>query len=299
MPDLLLLILSVLSSLFSTRVEAGSCIAYSPGELVTRLQAPMVQESSGVVASRVHDGLWYTHNDSGGKPVLYAFTLDGVLRGIYPVRGASAIDWEDIAAGPCPISRDSCLYIGDIGDNARERHFITVYAVEEPKTEGQQTIEVLAAWRAYYPDGPRNSEALLVQPFSGAIYLVTKEKHGHSEVFRFPSAPSERPAVLELVANINLPGSSKAARKVTGGDWSMDGSRVVLRTYHRVWEWKAHLDDPERHWKEPASAWSTPREPQGEAIAYSPAGDLLTTSEGSPMPVSLIPCVLAPGGIGY
>ena len=45
--------------------------------------------------------LW-SHNDSGDAPTLYAIDLKGTLLAKVAVLDAVAIDWEDIAGGPCP-----------------------------------------------------------------------------------------------------------------------------------------------------------------------------------------------------
>ena len=46
--------------------------------------------------------------------------------------GATAVDWEDIAAGPGPVSGVAYLYLADIGDNAKARTSVQVYRVREP-----------------------------------------------------------------------------------------------------------------------------------------------------------------------
>lgn len=73
---------------------------------------PGVPEASGV--ARAGGALW-THNDSG-VPVLFRVDPDGQLSSV-AVSGATSVDWEDIAAGRCGDAE--CLYIADIGDNAR------------------------------------------------------------------------------------------------------------------------------------------------------------------------------------
>jgi hypothetical protein len=64
---------------------------------VARLENRAVTESSGIVASRKNPGIYWTHNDSGDGAYLYAFDREGRDRGRWTVRGATAIDWEDIA----------------------------------------------------------------------------------------------------------------------------------------------------------------------------------------------------------
>src|SRR4051812_36986774 len=76
-------------------VEAGANVAaVSPAQIAT-LEDRAVTESSGVVASRLNPGLFWTHNDSGDGPFVYAFDHEGRRRGVWRVEGAQARDWED------------------------------------------------------------------------------------------------------------------------------------------------------------------------------------------------------------
>ena len=70
--------------------------------LTARFRSPRVRESSGVAVSRAHRGVLWTHNDSGDDAYVYATDLAGTDRGVVRIRGARAVDWEDIALGPCP-----------------------------------------------------------------------------------------------------------------------------------------------------------------------------------------------------
>ena len=60
-----------------------------------------VRESSGLAQSARDPGLFWTHNDAGGDPTIYAVDEEGALRGLVRVTNAELRDWEDIAAGPC------------------------------------------------------------------------------------------------------------------------------------------------------------------------------------------------------
>jgi hypothetical protein len=81
---------------------------------------PQVPESSGIVASRVNADIFWTHNDSGSGPTVWAFRLSAADRaagaarrmGSVQLSGASSVDWEDIAAGP-----GNRIYVFDGGDN--------------------------------------------------------------------------------------------------------------------------------------------------------------------------------------
>src|SRR4051812_12104938 len=42
-----------------------------------KIESPGVKESSGIVASRQFKDVFWTHNDSGNAPVIYAITREG------------------------------------------------------------------------------------------------------------------------------------------------------------------------------------------------------------------------------
>src|SRR4026209_2890410 len=99
---------------------------YGQPTTIGTIKDKSVNESSGLVASRTTPGMYWTHNDSGDGPFIYAFDTAGDTRGIFRVTGAQALDWEDIAAGPGPQANKSYLYIGDIGDNNDARDEVIV-----------------------------------------------------------------------------------------------------------------------------------------------------------------------------
>src|SRR5262245_40761495 len=97
-------------------VEPGSSDYGSPVHLAD-LQCREITESSGIAASRRNPNLLWTHNDSGDRPLIYAFDRRGRHRGVWQVLGAKAEDWEDMAIGPGPNRGMAYVYLGDIGDN--------------------------------------------------------------------------------------------------------------------------------------------------------------------------------------
>lgn len=283
--------------LFASPHDSGSAVRSF------EVTAPHLTESSGLAASRGRPGVYFTHNDSGGKPELFSFSDQGELLAVHPVLGAEAIDWEDLASGPCPPSVSpsaDCLFIGDIGDNRRERPFVTVYAVAEPV--GAEPATPLAAWVIRYPDGPRNAETLLYDPWGRRLLLVTKERDGRSELFRFPEtpnrlvphAPAQAAMALEPITRLVFEGESDSERSATGGAWSQNGLRVAIRTYSGIHLWSVNPAQSEACWQKPAIRLPAPAENQGEALAFSANGEILTTSEGDPMPVTILPAPVSP-----
>src|SRR5215813_6677580 len=103
----------------------------APVHLVN-LENQSIKESSGIAASRRNSNIFWTHNDSGDGPFVYAFDRQGKHRGVWRVAGAKAMDWEDMAVGSGPKRGQSYLYLGDIGDNSKNRDDIVVYRTAEP-----------------------------------------------------------------------------------------------------------------------------------------------------------------------
>ena len=95
--------------------------SYGPPTKIATIKEKSISESSGLAASRSTPGAYWTHNDSGDGPFIYAFDTRGDSYGVFRVTSAEARDWEDIAAGPGPQANKSYLYIGDIGDNDAKR----------------------------------------------------------------------------------------------------------------------------------------------------------------------------------
>jgi hypothetical protein len=145
-----------------------------------------------------------------------------------------------------------------------------------------------ALHRLRYPDGPHDAEALLVDP-TGRPVIVTKEI-GSAGVYR-PAAPPDGsgPTALELVGRLSLPASdttggpvgSIGSRVVTGAAASADGKVVALRSYTDAWLYPAPDGDPAMALTEnPAPVRvPLPDEPQGEAIAFTADGSLVSGSE--------------------
>lgn len=251
-----------------------------------------ITESSGLVASRSAPGAYWTHNDSGDGPFVYAFNNSGVSLGVFRVTGAQARDWEDIDAGPGPQRGKSYLYIGDIGDNGRERPHVTVYRVLEPVLPSNTTkrrpraTEPAVAIRLQYPDGSHDAETLLVHPTSGAIYIVTKVAVAKPVVYE-AVAPFDTTKVITLrrIGELAVP---NVLGLITGGSISPDGRRVVLCDYFQGYELalpagSASFNDI---WKQKMTGFDLGKRKQGEAITYRLDGKaILATSEGKQSPL--------------
>ena len=243
------------------------------------MDAAPVDESSGLAAARLRKGVYFTHGDAGGDPVLYAVDIDGRYLGSHLVRGASLVDWEDLAAGPCPDDGEPCLYVGDIGDNDSIRDTVVVYVVREPE-EGEDA-DLVETWEGTYRDGPRDAETLLVHPCTGERYLVTKGPEATGTVYRLAEEGE-----LERVAELALEDDTS----ITGGSWNETGDRVVLRTRERIFAWDTSTEDAEAHWNQAPVVVAEVTEDQGEGVAFGSDESLVTSDEGQPLRLQHFVC---------
>ena len=275
----------------SSSGESGAafpeCPSFAIGVNLGLVADGAIVETSGLAASRAHDGVLWLHNDSGDSARAFAINSDGVLLGELPIGGALALDWEDMSLGPGPAAGVDYLYFGDIGDNFMFRPFVTAYRVPEPDPALLDGPEVATAINLHFPDGPHDAETLMSDPTTGDLYIVSKVASGQSGVYRaaFPQTVGMTNE-LELVASLSfgvdpLPGSPL----VTGGDFAPDGSLVVLRTYSSVFAWRrtAALTVGEAFATEPCEL-PVSDEPGGEAVAVGSTG-YYTVSEGAMVPV--------------
>jgi len=212
----------LLASLLAASLNA--CNAAEPGQeiapgvrLLAYIRDPRIKESSGVVASRRHADVYWTHNDGGGpkKQVLYAIDREGNTRASFPVIGVTLHDWEDLA-----IDSAGHLYIGDIGNNNAKRKSLAVYEIDEPNPQaGTGSIAPKRAWKLKFPGVPFDCESLFVWKDQGYVVSKVFDK-ARAQIFRFPFKETNRPLTLVATTKIESP--------VTGGDISANGTLLGL-----------------------------------------------------------------------
>lgn len=264
---------------------------YGPPATIATLKDKSISESSGLAASRLTPRAYWTHNDSGDGPFIYAFDTRGDSFGVFRVAGAQARDWEDMAAGPGPERGKAYLYLGDIGDNNDARTEIVVYRVAEPAltTDTRKltkirpgTTEPAEAIRLRYPDGAHDAEALLVHPISGHIYIITKVVIANSAVYEAaPPFTVDKPITMTRLGVVNVP--SLFGGVITGGSISPDGRHVALCDYFQGYELTLPAGSKNFNdiWKQKMVGFDLGKRKQGEAITYRLDGKaLLATSEG-------------------
>jgi hypothetical protein len=232
-------------------------------------------EASGAAASLRTPGIVWVQNDSRG-PQLFAVDQTGAQRGRVHVTAADAVDWEDLAVAPC--DGGSCLYVGDVGDNAGKRPAVTVYRIHEPAPGDPATFPA-EAFRATYPDGSHDAEAIFALP-QGGVFVLTKGETGAAALYRYPEPMrAGNTARLQRVAEFS---DAKVKRRLrfTGAAASSDGRWVAVRTLRSVQFYRA-ADLVAGNPGTPLEWDATPLgEKQGEGISFTRGDTLVLTSEG-------------------
>ena len=246
----------------------GACPSWQRPVSVGVVASPEITEASGLAVSRVHEGVLWTHNDKGDSARLFAVGLDASHQGELTVLGPEPVDWEDLASGPDPEG-GGWLFVGDIGDNNGERESIAVWRVAEPTelTDPLSTDAVSVA-TLRYPDGAKDAEALLLDPVTDRLYVVTKSR-GSAVVYDAGPFSAGGDTTLARTVAIEVPDNDK----ITGGDVSADGSQILLRTDEQVLAWsRADGETVPDALGRPPCQLPAPAEEDGEAVAVLDSG---------------------------
>ncbi|WP_373090707.1 hypothetical protein [Zhongshania sp.] len=158
------------------------------------INSTLLTEMSGITASTHHNNRYWAHNDSGDRPRLVAFNEQGQRLTELRVKGANAFDWEDMDS--FSDASGHYLLIADIGDNMAFRPYTDVYLIAEPDLLKSPVMEasVQRHFMLINEDGPRDAEALAVDPRERFVYLLSK-RDVHPRLYRFSLDTLARQAV--------------------------------------------------------------------------------------------------------
>ena len=208
-----------------------------------------LDEASGVVVSRnLGNTMWVIDDDSreSGTNAGRLFsrkTSDASSWATTTITGAVSKDWEDIAYYERENSDGSYtnfIYIGDIGDGGgsitnspRSGDLLAIYRVQEPSTStGTPTLD---GYILLDPPASRNFEAMMVDPGSGHIYVISRDEGGSADpkLYRTQTVPtssnwSNNDTITLLdKGTLDFDGTGNDG-EVRGADISRDGLDIVV-----------------------------------------------------------------------
>lgn len=206
---------------------------------VGTLTHPPLREASALVKSRKHAGVFWTLNDSGNAPHLFAIDRTGKLLAEYRVRKAPDVDWEAMTQDD-----EGNLYVGDVGNNVIRLSRRYVYQIKEPdpltpydKDKPLPELHVEKKFAYVFPEKPFDVEAMIFQ--RGSLYLFSKV-HGKNvtKLYRMALDAPGKDVTLEEVCTI--PGLNV----VTDAALTPDGKRLALCSYDWAAQFNLDTDEP-------------------------------------------------------
>ena len=255
------LILFVMSGLCACHPDHGDTTGYvdTPQEFTVNLLT--LNEASGIADSKANPGYLWVEQDSGNPPDLALLQHNGVYLKSIHLANVTNRDWEDIVLSAGPKPGIQYLYIAETGDNLMVHSDYAIYRLEEP-TAATDTVKQVDKIAFFYPDGSHNTEAILVDPDTKDIYIITKTDL-KSKIFKltYPYSTTDINRVEQVGG---LPYNYVVSAAI-----SPSGKEVVVKTYDAI------CDYPRKTGESILQALSkTPSnlpyqvEPQGEAITF-------------------------------
>ena len=259
----LLLIFIIAIGNYTSAADMSEKLGTPPWRPIGKYTHPAIRESSGIVASRQFEGIYWTLNDSGNPAALYATKLNGELIQEISVQGSENFDWEALG-----IDDKNQLWIGEIGNNSRLRTDLKVVVVAEPNPFTDTDAKVIATYPYRYPNENADAEGLFIA--DDVPYIVSKERE-RAVLYRFPTLQSDTQHVLERV------GELAEAKWVTGAGLSTDGTRLAVCTYDTLWVYHGTAGNFAEMIQ--GTPWSLSHNFFGEAVCFV-GYDLVLTNEG-------------------
>jgi hypothetical protein len=242
---------------------------FSAGVSKGVLENEAITEASGLAASRLNKGLFWTHNDSKDANRLFLFDENGRDKGTFFIDKATNRDWEDLEMAT--INNTPYIYVADIGDNDGKHEKKYIYRVKEPKLLASskpvsETLKDVETITFKYPDDNRNAEALMIDQKTFDIYIVTKfEDSVHVYTLPFPQSTTQV-NTAKFVTKLPM-------TFVTAGTISLDNQEILIKNTDTIFYWKRKKDESiAAALKRSPTLLPYIKEPQGEAIAFAVDG---------------------------
>jgi hypothetical protein len=200
--------------------------AFLFGQKAGTINPSRMETLAGLAASRINSGVLWAH-DAGAIKQIFAISTTGKAIDDYTF-DRTLTDAEDIAVGPGPTAGSQYIYLADCGG---ARSTITIARFPEPAvdldphTPGNIPLANQAYFALSYPDGAHNARAIMVDPISSDLFVITYEDTTANVYRSVQLSPS-----MTLVGTVPLAG-------VTAADISPDGSEIIMRSASAALRW--------------------------------------------------------------
>lgn len=200
------------------------------GELTVIADLPNDLKEISATETLPNSNLIWVIEDAGNKNNIYGLNTKGKIIKDIDVNNASNIDWEDLTS-------DSFgnLYIGDFGNNSKNRDDFTIYKIANTNTaENKITAERI---NFMLPKDMKSKDFEAFFLLNNHFYIFSKENKS-SLLIKVPNKIGKHTA--ELVIDFNLDGKH---HKITSADVSDDGKTIILLNHDKLWKITDFKDD--------------------------------------------------------
>lgn len=194
---------------------------YKQNNLNTKTNLPNVlREVSGTEIIMGSELIWMI-NDKGNAPKLFGVDKNGKIKKELLIE-AKNVDWEDLTS-----DKQGNIYIGDFGNNLKNRMIFTIYKVSRPnKAINKSTAEQI---NFSLPKGVKSKDFEAFFMYNNVFYIFSKEKE-KSIMIKVPNTIGNH--VAELITEFILEGKQN---RITSSDISDDGKTILLLNHSKVW----------------------------------------------------------------
>ena len=265
----------VLLELFSLALRAQTQIP----QIVCQLPAAL-QESSGLISLNAGATFW-THNDSGGKSLLYEIDSNcQILRTIH-VSGVTSVDWEEIA-----LDDSGNVYIGDFGNNDNNRKDLVIYRIPEFDKLNADSISAERIEFSYINqfDFPPSSEYrnFDMEAFiwlHGKLYLFSKNRTSPFSGYTYLHLLPDRAGSYQtqLVDSFYTGSGLMQQFWITGAAINEKKDQLFLLSYDKAWLF--YPLDTQNLFRSPVRQLQFPSITQKEGVTFGNASFVWMTDE--------------------
>ncbi|NLR94373.1 T9SS type A sorting domain-containing protein [Flammeovirga agarivorans] len=253
-------------------------------------ESTLLEEMSGICASRRYPGHFWVHNDSGDDPLLYLIDTLGNVVSHGLINDVNNKDWEDIVA----FEKDgkNYLMVAAFGDNNTKRTQYQLVLMEEPEvdleSDTQWNHDIIKEIKYAYNGGETsyNHESLAVDLPNNRIFFVTKRGSAkNTTIYTIPLLIDEDNTIHEPVeigrADIDA---------ATGMDISYDNHRAIIISVEDMIEYTRNDGETwEEAFAKEAKRIVRPSTGRTEAVCYALNGlDIHIVREGTNHPMFIV-----------